>query len=159
MGPRGRVLEGCEGRAIRGVDSETRLVLLQALAMAPGRGSGSGDGEIAMRIVLLAYYAYCAGASGTGGSFTTPWVAIPESFKDFELWVTVHNHNTGTCNVMLRESVNGVDPHDVGTSVAASGTGSSPDSRTVDGTMVCLNLSAADTAIMTLSVVLVAKQS
>jgi len=110
-------------------------------------------------ITLLSHYPYCSAGGGTGGDFTTPWVSLPEGFTDYILWVNVHNHNSGTCDLQLEEGVDAMGSEDVSTAVALSAAGLSHYSRTISGTMARVNLSAAGAAIMTISIYLVPKQS
>ena len=110
-------------------------------------------------IMLLKNLPYFSAAGGTGGSYTSPWVGYPEQLGDCEIWVVCETHNTGSVNVQLESSVDGVQPDDVGGVVNAAAAGVDRDQRNVTGTMVRVSLSTTAAAILTLSVYLVPKQS
>ena len=111
-------------------------------------------------ITLLYRYPYCAGAAGAGGTVTFPWVPYPEIYGDCEVHLICHNHNSGQCDMQLEGSVAGETSETIGAALSIGAIGASVGARDVTGAMVRPTLSSnADAAIMTISVILVPKQS
>ena len=107
-------------------------------------------------ITLLKYFPWVTAA---GGEFKTPWVHYPSELGDCELLIVCEARDTGSVDVLVSSSPDGVYSVATAAAVTVNAAGITQDVVNVHGSMVNVQLNSAAQTYLTLSVYLVPKQS
>ena len=107
-------------------------------------------------ITILRNFPWITAAAGT---YVTPWVYYPAELGDCEMITVVECMDSGSVDVHLESSTDGVSKLTTGSASGVNTVGPHQDTFAVKGSMVRVELESAAQTFMTLSVYLLPKVS